>query len=65
MIIDIQKLQGEHIYDDKVQTNVSSLNVPEDGLECDSLTIISVDSLLVYENKYYLQIYVDIVLIKL
>ena len=65
MIIDIQKLQGEHIYDDKVQTNVSSLNVPEDGLECDSFTIISFDSLLVYENKYYLQIYVDIVLIKL
>ena len=33
--------------------------MPEDGVECESFTIIFVDSLLVYENKYYLQVYLD------
>ena len=31
----------------------------EDDLECESFTVISIDSLLVYENKYYLQGYLD------
>ena len=31
--------------------------MPEDYLECESLTVISIDSLLVYKNKYYLQVY--------
>ena len=31
----------------------------EDGIECESFTVISIDSLLVYENKYYLQVYLD------
>ena len=35
------------------------MNVPEDGVECESFTIISIDSVLVYENKYYLQVYSD------
>ena len=47
------------IYVDKVYTNFRSLNVPEDGVECESFTIISLGSLLVYENKFYLQIYSD------
>ena len=38
-------------YGDKIFTNFCSLIVPE------SFTIISIDSLLVYENKYYLQVY--------
>ena len=29
--------------------------MPEDDIECESLTVVSIDSLLVYENKYYLQ----------
>ena len=33
--------------------------VPKDGAECESFTIISIDSLLFYENKYYLQVYLD------
>ena len=33
--------------------------MPEDDLECESSKVISIDSLLVYENKYYLQVYVD------
>ena len=28
-------------------------------MECESCTIISIDSLLVYKNKYYLQVYLD------
>ena len=30
--------------------------MPEDDIECESLTVVSIDSLLVYENKYYLQV---------
>ena len=33
------------------------LYVPKGGVECKSLTVI--DSLFVYENKYYLQAYLD------
>ena len=28
-------------------------------MECESCTIISIDSLLVYKDKYYLQVYLD------
>ena len=40
----------------KVYTNFRGLNVPEDDIECESFTAISIDSLLLYENKYYLQV---------
>ena len=33
--------------------------MPEDGVECQSFTTISIDSSLVYENKYYLLVYLD------
>ena len=33
--------------------------MPEDDVGCESFTVISIDSLLVCENKYYLQIYLD------
>ena len=33
--------------------------MPEVGVECESFTVISIDSLHVYENKYYLKIYLD------
>ena len=46
-------------YGNKVYTNFSCLNVPEDDIDCESFTVISIDSLLVYENKYYLQVYLD------
>ena len=39
-----------------VYTNFRSLNLPEDDIECESFTVISVDSLLVYNKKYYLQV---------
>ena len=28
-------------------------------MECESFTVISIDSLLAFENKYYLQVYLD------
>ena len=31
----------------------------EDDIECESFTVISADSLLVYKNKYFLQVYLD------
>ena len=33
--------------------------MPEDDIECETFTVISIDSLLVYENKYYLKVYLD------
>ena len=46
-------------YGDKVYTKFRASTVPGDGLECESFTIISFDSLIVYKNKYYLQLYLD------
>ena len=46
-------------YGDKVYTSFGVLNVAEDGVEYIWCTIISIDSLLVYENKFYLQVYLD------
>ena len=33
--------------------------MPEHDIECGSFAIISVDSLLVYNKKHYLQLYLD------
>ena len=46
-------------FGDKVYTNFRGLDVPEDDIECQSFTFISIDSLLVYDKKYYLQVYLD------
>ena len=46
-------------YVDKVYTNFRGLNEPKDDTECESFTVTSIDSLLVYENKYFLQVYLD------
>ena len=46
-------------YGDKVYTNFRGLNVLEGDTECESFTVTSIDSLLVYEKKYYLQLYLD------
>ena len=43
----------------KVYTDFCGLNVPEDDIKCEYFAVISIDSLLVYENKYYLQVYLD------
>ena len=46
-------------YDDKVYTNLRGLNVPEDDMECETFTVISIYSLLVYDKKYYLKVNLD------
>ena len=37
----------------------SVLNLPENDIECESFTVISIDSLLVYNEKYYIQVFLD------
>ena len=37
-------------YGDKVYTKFHGLNVPEDDIKCESFTVISIDSLLLYES---------------
>ena len=46
-------------YGDKVYTSFCDLNVPEDNIECEYFAVIFIDFILVYENKYYLQVYLD------
>ena len=46
-------------YGDKNYTSFHGVNVLGDDIECESFAVISSDSLLVYENKCYLQVYLD------
>ena len=46
-------------YCNKAYTNFCGLNVPEYDIECECFTAISIDSLFVYESKYYLKVYLD------
>ena len=46
-------------YGYKVFANFRWFNVPEDDIECESFIVISIDYLFVYENRYYLQVYLD------
>ena len=46
-------------FTDKVYANFCDLNMPEDDVEYESFTVISIDYLLVYESKYYLQVCLD------
>ena len=46
-------------FGDKVYTNFRGLNVPEDDIECKYFTVMSIDSVLVCNKKYYLQVYLD------
>ena len=39
-------------YGDKGFTNVCGSNVPENDIECESFTVISIDSLLAYKSNY-------------
>ena len=58
MVIDI-KIKVK-TYAVEVYTNFCGLNVLEDSVKCESFTIISINSLLVYNCKYYLQVvYLD------
>ena len=51
------------VYDDRyiktkrrIYTNFCGLHLPEEGVEFESFTIVSIDSFLPYGNKYYLQV---------
>ena len=44
---------------DKIYTNFCASNVPENDIERESFTDIYIYSLLAYESKYYLQVYLD------
>ena len=46
-------------YHDKVYTNFCGLNLPEDDIECEFFTVMSIGSLLVYGKKYYLLVFLD------
>ena len=46
-------------FTDKVYANFCDLNMPKDDIEYESFTVISIDYLLVYESKYYLQVCLD------
>ena len=46
-------------FDDKLYKNFRGLDMPEDDIECESFTVSFIDSLLVYDKKYYLQVYLD------
>ena len=46
-------------YSDKVYYRFSNLTMLEKEVECKSLKIISIDSLLGYYNKYYIQVYLE------
>ena len=37
--------------------NFHGLNVSQDDIECKFFTVISIDCLLVYDSKYYFQVY--------
>ena len=44
-------------FGDQIYTNFCGWNVHEDDTECISFNALSVHPLLVYNNKYYLQVY--------
>ena len=44
---------------DKAYTNFCGLNVSENDIEHECITVLSIDSSVVYESKYYLQLYLD------
>ena len=46
-------------YSDKVYTYFRGSNVPEDDREYESFTVVSIDSLFVYDEKCYLQVFLD------
>ena len=58
-IKDFKKIKVKPLpaYGDRyIKTKFRGLNVPEDVIECESFTVISFDSLLVYHKRYYLQV---------
>ena len=53
------KNRNKNIWRYKVYSSFRGLNVPEDEIGCESITVIFIEFLLVCENRYYLQVYLD------
>ena len=58
-VYDDIKKQKNIKYGNKVYSNFPGLNMPEDDIECESFTVIFIDTLLVYKSKYCVQVYLD------
>ena len=58
-VYDDRYIKTKKTYGDKVYTNFRGLSLSKDDIEYESLTVISIESLLVYENKYFWQIDLD------
>ena len=56
-----ENLMSYHIDNDKLLENTYfyGLNVLKGGVKCKSFTIISIDTFLVFKNKYYVQVYLN------
>ena len=50
------KLNALLVNDDRYVKTKIRIYVPEDDLECESFTVISIEFLLFHENKHYLQV---------
>ena len=59
MMIDIKKKIKIKAHGDTVHTNFRDLNLPENWTESKSFIVVFIDSLLVYDNRNYLQVYLD------
>ena len=59
IMTDIKQKNKIRTYGDNVYTNFRDLNVPEYDIKFESFTSICVGSLLVYDEKYYLQVLLD------
>ena len=46
-------------YGDKIYAKFRGLNMPEYAIEYESFTVISIGSLLVYNKKHYMEVYLD------
>ena len=46
-------------FGDKFYTNFCGLNVPKDDIQSELFIVVTADSLLVYDKKYYLQVRLD------
>ena len=57
MMTDIEK--EIRTYGNKVYTTFRGIIVPEDDRVCEPFTVISIDSIFLYNKKYYLQVYLD------
>ena len=60
LVCDVKNIKNKiRIFVDKVYTNFRGSNVLEDETECESFTLTSIDSLPVYNKKYYLEVYLE------